>query len=227
MSTHGTLSIVATPIGNLEDITHRALTTLKEADLILAEDTRVTRKLLDRYNITQKPLSYHQHTGEKVTTKIIDKLASGKHIALVTDAGTPGVSDPGNRLIELVVHSLGEAVRIEPIPGPSALTTMLSVAGIPIDRFIFYGFIPHKKGRQKLFTEIAQNHLTSAMYESPHRIIKTLEALNEVLDEHRTIVVGRELTKKFETIYRGNINQVLEKVRITPKGEFVILIQGK
>ena len=226
MSTQATLSIVATPIGNLEDLTFRARSVLEAADILLAEDTRVTKKLLQRYALKKTCVPFHQHSHSSSYTKVIDALKSGKHVALVTDAGTPGISDPGNKLVAAVYEALGGTVRIEPIPGPSALTAALSIAGMPTDRFIFYGFIPHKKGRQKLFSEIAESDIPVVFYESPHRIIKTLTALSELIDKKRPVVVARELTKKFETVYRGTITEVAAKVKEKPKGEFVIVISG-
>lgn len=217
--------VVATPIGNLKDITIRALEVLKSVDYILAEDTRVISKLLKSYKIENRLISYHQHSSKKVYDKIIELLKQGKNCALVSDAGTPGISDPGGRLVKTVYQVLGNQVSIIAIPGPSALASALSVSGLSADRFIFYGFLPHKKGRQKLLKEIAQNKITSALFESPHRIIKTLESLALLLDNNRHVVVTRELTKKFETVYRGTVNQVMKAVKNDIiKGEFVIII---
>lgn len=227
MDTTGILSIVATPIGNLDDITQRALMVLRSSDLILAEDTRVTKRLLDRYEITTPCTSFHQHSSDKSYMKAIDALRAGKHVAVVSDAGTPGISDPGNMLVERVYAELGTTVRIEPIPGPSAVTAALSVAGMPTDRFTFFGFIPHKKGKNKMLQQIAESEYTAVFYESPHRIEKTLTALLELLEKERIVVVAREITKKFETIYRGTIREVLEQVQNKQKGEFVIIISGK
>lgn len=211
------LYIVATPIGNLGDITLRALEILKSVDLILCEDTRVTRKLLDFYEIKTPTQSYHQHSNNKKTDYILDLFRQGKNIALASDSGTPGISDPGNKLVEDV---LKEGVDVVPIPGPSASTTIASVAGISMDKFIFMGFPPHKKGRQTMFKEISESKYPVIIYESVHRIIKTLKELQEFNDFD--IVVGRELTKKFETIYRGKISEVIPQIE--PRGEFVIII---
>jgi len=217
------LYIVATPIGNLEDITLRALRILKEVDFVLCEDTRVTRILLDKYEIKTPTISYFQHSGLTKINQIIDLLKQGKNLALVSDAGTPGISDPGNKLIELVLQELSE-IKIEPIPGPAAVISALSISGLPTDKYIFYGFLPHKKGKETILKEIINNKFTSVFYESTHRILKTLSKLKELgLDKH--VVVCRELTKKFETVYRGNIKEVLAELeKGVTKGEFVVVI---
>lgn len=222
-----TLYIVATPIGNLEDITLRAIRILKEVDIILCEDTRVTKKLLNHYNITTTTISYHQHSSEKKVDQITSLIQEGKTIALVTDAGTPGLSDPGGVLVHELRGTFGKSLDIIPIPGVSALTALISVAGIPMDLFVFLGFFPHKKGRQTLYKEIADSKRTVIFYESPHRIIKTLEALAEYITEERTLVIGRELTKKFETVYVGPLKEVTERIKENIKGEFVVAIAGK
>lgn len=209
------LYIVATPIGNLKDITIRALHILAEVDLILCEDTRVTKKLLNHYNIRTRVESYHQHSKFKKVNYIIDLLKQGKNLALVSDSGTPGISDPGNKLIE----ELKDITEIIPIPGSSAVTTIASISGFPMDKFIFLGFPPHKKGRQKFFKEVADSKYPVIIYESPYRILKTLNELNEV--GKFDIAVGRELTKKFETISRGKIKDIIKQIK--PKGEFVIV----
>ncbi len=221
----GKLSIVATPIGNLGDITLRAIETLKNADLILCEDTRVTKNLLDHFEIKKLTLSYHHHSDERKVKEIQNELSAGKNLALVTDAGTPGISDPGNLLVSLLVKRLPE-LTIEAIPGPSAVTAALSISGFPTDRFIFLGFPPHKNKRQKYFKELAEQEVTTVFYESGHRILKCLKDLEAVLDPERQIVACRELTKKFETIYRGNIGQIIEKMK-DERGEFVIIINQK
>lgn len=227
------LYIVATPIGNLEDMTFRAVRILKEVDLILCEDTRVTKTLLERYEIQRPTLSYHQHSKLQKIDYIINLLKEGKDLALVSDAGTPGISDPGQRLIEKVLEELGEEVKIEPIPGPSAALSALSISGFDTDEFLFLGFPPHKKGRQTFFENVLTEaeKRTVVFYESTHRIIKALEQMKELL-EPRThnleprIVVCRELTKKFETIYRGNVGEVLEKLKGgTIKGEFAVIVK--
>lgn len=217
------LYIVGTPIGNLEDISLRALRILKEVDFVLCEDTRVTRVLLGKYEIKTPTISYFQHSGLTKVNQIIDLLKDGKNLALVSDAGTPGISDPGNKLIESVLQELPE-VKIEPIPGACAAIAALSISGLPTDKYIFYGFLPHKKGKETILKEIIGNKFTSVFYESTHRILKTLNKLHELgLNKH--VVVCRELTKKFETIYRGEIADVLSELEkgIT-KGEFVVVV---
>jgi len=224
----GTLFVVATPIGNLEDITLRALRVLKEADVIVCEDTRHTLKLLNHFEIKKQLVSYHQHSKVQKIDQLIELLRSGKKLALVSDAGTPALSDPGGILVEKVLEALGDEISIVPIPGASALDSIISVAGIPTDKFIFLGFLPHKKGRQTLFKQISESKQTVIFYESTHRIMKTIDALVEQLTDDRRVVVGRELTKKFETIYRGSIKEVkagLEAREI--KGEFVVIVECK
>lgn len=255
----GTLYIVATPIGNLGDITFRALEILKEVDLVVCEDTRQTIKLLNHYNI-QKPLvSYFQHSKLSKIEYIFEQLSLGKNIALVTDAGTPGISDPGNKLIEEILHLLpsdegragwgvenvlnttpsqsppqlrgrGDSIKIIPIPGPNAVVAALSVSGFPADKFVFMGFPPHKKGRNKFFDEVAAAKYTVVFYESTHRILKAFEQLKAVLGRERQIVLCRELTKQFESIYRGTaeeILKILESDKNNQKGEFVLVIHGR
>lgn len=221
------LSVVATPIGNLGDITLRALDTLKTADAIACEDTRVTAKLLARYDIQKPLLVYHAQSGRLAATRILSMLGEGKHIALVTDAGTPGISDPGTALVSEVRARLGDEVRIETIPGPSAVVAALSIAGVPTDRFTFLGFLPHKKGRQTLMKEIAEGEQTFVFYESTHRIEKALGELAAVLHEDRRVVVLRELTKMFESTVSGSASEVQEYFTTHPKevrGEFVVVI---
>ncbi len=223
-----TLYIVATPIGNLGDITTRALQALKDADVIACEDTRHTLKLLNFYKIKRTLTSYHQHSKIQKIEYIIGLLRDGKNVALVSDAGTPAISDPGGILVEKVFNELGNTVSIVPIPGASAVTTLLSVAGIPTDKFLFLGFLPHKKGRSKIFDTIMESDITVCFYESPHRILKTLTSLAEVLSDDRRVIVGRELTKKFETIYRGSIHEVLQQLtEEIIRGEFVVAIESK
>ena len=220
----GKLYIVATPIGNLKDITFHAVEILKMVDLILCEDTRVTRRLMEHYNIYKPTVSFHQHSSPAKIKEIIKQLTIGKNIALVTDAGTPGISDPGNLLVEkLVVDALPFA--INPIPGPSAVVAALSISGFPTDKFYFAGFPPHKNKRQKFFKELAARGETAVFYESPHRIKKCLNELQTVLEPTRKLVIGRELTKQFETIYRCTIEEIL-KMNVPEKGEFVIVAQG-
>lgn len=224
---NGTLSVVATPIGNLGDITLRALDTLKQADAIACEDTRVSAKLLARYEISKPLLVYHAQSGRIAATRILTMLGEGKHIALVTDAGTPGISDPGTALVAEVRAKLGDSVRIEAIPGPSAVTAALSIAGVPTDQFVFLGFIPHKKGRQTMMKEIAGSDRTIICYESTHRIEKALDELAGVLHEGRKVVVLRELTKMFESVITGSAAEVKEYFSSHQKevrGEFVVII---
>jgi len=219
------LYIVATPIGNLEDISLRALRILKEVDLILCEDTRRTQKLLNYYQIKKKTLSYHQHSKLKRTKEIIDLLKKGKNLALVSDSGTPGVSDPGGKLIEKIVQILGDSIKVVPIPGPCAITCAASISGFFMDKFLFLGFPPKKKKRKKFFEEILNSKYPVIFYESPYRILKTLNEL-KAKNPDLEVVVAREMTKKFETIYRGKIDKVIEKIKNDKtKGEFVIIIK--
>jgi 16S rRNA (cytidine1402-2'-O)-methyltransferase len=217
------LYIVATPIGNLKDISIRALHVLEEVDLILCEDTRVTKKLLEHYNIKTPVESYHQHSKLNKIDYILDLLKRGKKLALVSDSGTPGISDPGNKLIQSLVTDYQLPVTIIPIPGVSAITAAASISGFPMDKFVFLGFPPHKKGRQKFFKEVAEQKYPVIIYESPYRILKTLRELNNF--SGFDIVVGRELTKMFETIYRGKISEIIDKIE--PRGEFVIALWKK
>jgi len=222
------LYIVATPIGNLEDLTFRAARVLKDVSLVLCEDTRQTKKLLEHYQIDTPTLSYHQHSKINKINLIIDKLYQGKDIALVSDSGSPGISDPGNYLVSKVVSESGEKIKIIPIPGPSAVTALASVSGLPTDRFLFLGFLPHKKGRQTLIKEIINSSRTVLLYESTHRIDKLLDELINNGVAKRQLVVGRELTKKFETIYRGTAEEIKEKLgQGSSKGEFTIVIEKK
>ncbi|OGI26623.1 MAG: 16S rRNA (cytidine(1402)-2'-O)-methyltransferase [Candidatus Moranbacteria bacterium RIFOXYB1_FULL_43_19] len=232
----GKLYIVATPIGNLEDITLRALRTLKEADLILCEDTRVAKKLLDRYKIQKPLLSYHHHSKLSRVEKIVEHLENGKVLALVSDAGTPGISDPGNELSAFLLNSktkswerfprlsLGKEIEIVPIPGVSAVTAIASVAGINMSKFCFFGFPPHKKGRETFFRGVAEAKYPVVYFESPHRFLKNLELLEKFKPDAK-LVIGRELTKMFEEVKRGNISEVLEyyKNNNKVKGEFVVI----
>jgi 16S rRNA (cytidine1402-2'-O)-methyltransferase len=221
------LYIVATPIGNLEDISARALRVLSEADLILCEDTRNTQKLLERFEIKKPLLSYHQHSKVQKTDQIIDLLKQDKSIALVSDAGTPGISDPGNKLIEEALRSLPD-LKIVPVPGPSALAAAASVCDFSMDKFLFLGFPPVKKKRRKFFEEVLASEHPVIFYESTYRIIKSLEeiaALEMEIGSQKRVVLCRELTKKFETIYRGSAKEViglLEKDVI--KGEFAVVV---
>ena len=223
-----TLYIVATPIGNLEDVSLRVLRILKEVDMIVCEDTRVTKKLLERYDIKTPTLSYFQHSGAAKTEQIIELLESGKNLAYVSDAGTPGISDPGGKLVEAVVERFGNEVKIVSVPGPCALIAALSISGFPADEFLFLGFPPHKKGRQTFFRNLAEEAKKRIVvfYESPHRILKAFEEVKNFTPD-ANLVVCRELTKKFETTYRGNPEKVIESLK-TDKilGEFVIVVKG-
>jgi len=219
------LYIVSTPIGNLKDITLRALDALKGVDLILCEDTRVTSKLLQKYEIKKPLLSYHQHSKIGQVDKILNLLEEGKSLALVSDAGTPGISDPGNMLIKKVIEKFGDAVKIVPIPGVSALIALASISGVNTDKFLFMGFLPVKKGRTKILEEIKNSKYPVIFYESKYKILKTLKDLNDIVPENQ-IVVGRELTKMFESVYRGTLKEVLiEMEKVLPQGEYVLLIE--
>lgn len=210
----GTLLVVATPIGNLEDVTLRALRVLKEVDFVACEDTRVTKKLLSHFDI---------HTPAVTLPKIPTLLEQGKTVALVSDAGTPGVSDPGQ---EIVAKAREAGAKVEAIAGASALAAALSIAGIKAPTFTFYGFLPLKKGRQTLFKEIAANERASVFYESPHRILKTLEALRDGLAPDRRIGIYRELTKMFEEAIIGTPSEVLEAlIPEKQRGEFVVIVE--
>lgn len=219
-----TLFIVATPIGNLEDLSRRAERTLREADLIICEDTRVTGKLLHHFGIQKPMLSYHARSSTVRAGEIIAELRGGKHIALVSDAGTPGINDPGGKLVELVRRELGDTVTITPVPGPSTVTTALSVSGFPAEHFRYLGFPPHKKGRQTFFRELANIPETVVFLESPYRIMKALDLLVEY-QPNRNIAIMRELTKLHETIYRGTPIEVTQALKNdTIKGEFVAVL---
>jgi 16S rRNA (cytidine1402-2'-O)-methyltransferase len=222
----GILYVIATPIGNLQDITLRALETLKSVDFVACEDTRVTSKLLNHYSIQKTVISYHQHSELKKIDLIINKLKEGKNIALVTDAGTPGISDPGNIL---VAEAVKNNIEIHPIPGSSALIALVSVAGIDLQKFLFLGFPPHKKGKETFFKEVINSKYPVVYYESPHRFIKNLELL-KLLGCEKNIIIGRELTKIFEQIVRGNISEILSYFQGNSdkiKGEFVVIVDKK
>ena len=219
-----TLFIVATPIGNLADISPRAITILSNVAAVIAEDTRVTRTLLEHYNIKKELFVYHQHSDRKAIDRVIDMLKRGNDLALVTDAGTPGINDPGNFLIQEVLAAFPEA-KVMPVPGANAAVAALSISGFPTDTFTFMGFPPHKKGRQTFFKNIEATAHTVVLYESKHRIVKALEQLAPI---GRPLVVCRELTKQFETTYRGLAEEILPQM--TDKnllGEFVIVVGPK
>ena len=221
MSDKGHLFVVGTPIGNLEDITLRAISTLQNVDLILAEDTRNSKKLLSAHNIDTKMMSYHEYSNEKQTKRIISLLLDGKNLALISDAGTPTISDPGYGLIR---DCIKKEIKIIPIPGASAITTAMSVSGLPSDSFTFFGFLPQKKGRIKKIKELLNVDNTIILFESPFRLEKTLNQLKEYLG-NRSVVVGRELTKLYEEIIRGNLEDVIKYFsKSKVKGEIVIMI---
>lgn len=221
----GKLSIVATPIGNLGDITVRAKQVLTEATVVLCEDTRVTRPMLTHFGIATPTESYHQHSDGARIQAIAERLARGEQMALVTDAGTPGISDPGNFLVAELVAQLGDAVEIVAVPGPSAVVAALSISGLPADKFLFLGFPPHKKGRQTFLRSVAASEYTTVLYESNHRIEKCLKELGTLLEPDRVVCVVREITKKFESIYRGTMAEIAT-TKIPAKGEFVVIVAG-
>lgn len=220
---NGALYIVSTPIGNLEDITLRALRILKSVDIIAAEDTRKTKILLNHYGIEKELISYYQFNELKRIPEIINKLKSGKSVAVVSDAGTPGISDPAYRLVKKAVE---EEIKIIPIPGASALLSALVVSGLPTDSFVFEGFLPHKKGRKTKLEKLKSEERTIILYESPHRILKTLHEILETLGD-RKITVAREITKKFEELMYGRVSDVIRQLETrTVQGEFVIVLSG-
>ncbi|MCD6204504.1 MAG: 16S rRNA (cytidine(1402)-2'-O)-methyltransferase [Candidatus Marinimicrobia bacterium] len=219
----GTLYIVATPIGNLEDITFRAIEVLKSVDLIAAEDTRHASRLLDRYGIKTKKISYYDEIEQKRSEELIKKLNDGMNIALISDAGTPGVSDPGYRLIQKTVES---KIGIVPIPGASSILAALVASGYATDRFVFEGFLPRKKGRKTRLEELAGESRTIIIFESPVRLLKTLKDLQIYFGE-RQITVGREITKIYEEFVRGALPEIISHFEQNkPRGEIVIVIEG-
>jgi len=235
------LYITATPIGNLSDISLRAIETLKRVDFILCEDTRTTAKLLHRFKVNTPTISYHQHSKLKKVERIVDLLKQGRDVALVSDAGTPGIADPGGKLVEQVVRELGSQVEVVAVPGPCALTAAASVSGLPMDRFVFMGFPPAKKKRRKFFQEVLASKYPVILYESPHRILKTLTELGALAErggsdppqigEGQTlpglqVVLCRELTKLHETTYRGTPQDIAKKLKTDKiKGEFIIILK--
>lgn len=219
----GKLYLVPTPIGNLGDMTFRAVEVLKGVDLILAEDTRTSGFLLKHYEISTQAHSFHAHNEHKKTDEIIEKLKSGTSIAQISDAGTPGISDPGFLLVRA---ALAADVPVESLPGATAFVPAIVNSGFPCDRFVFEGFLPHKKGRQTRIELLKDEKKTSVFYESPHRLIKTLEQFKEILGE-RNVSVSRELTKKFEETVTGSLEEVLDYFKSkTIKGEFVLVLEG-
>ena len=219
----GTLFLVSTPIGNLEDITFRALRVLKESDIIAAEDTRRTGMLLQHYSIKNRMVSYHSHNQKSRLPVLLQKLSEGSNIALVSDAGTPGISDPA---FDLVRTAIASSIPVTSVPGASAVITALTISGLPTDRFVFEGFLPVKKGRRTRIDQLALERRTIVLYESPHRLIRTLQDLFEILG-NRSIAVCREMTKKFEEIVRGPLSEVIRVLSARKTlGEFVLIIEG-
>ena len=217
------LYVVGTPIGNLEDLTFRAKRILSSVSMIACEDTRVTKKLLNQYEITTQTTSIHHHTPDSELNRLLDRVEQGNDVAVVTDAGMPGVSDPGGKLIAAAV---ARNIPVESVPGPSALTTAVSLSGVPTDKFMFLGFLPHKKGRETLFKRIADTEEAVVLYESPHRLMKTLESLKGSIGE-RHVVICRELTKIHESVVRGTALEVVQYYTEHPdqvRGEVVIII---
>lgn len=226
MQTIGTLYIVATPIGNLEDITLRALRVLKEVSLVLCEDTRHTRVLFGRHGITTKTESYHAHSTDAKLRHIADLLREGKDLALVSDAGTPLVSDPGSPLLTYLRQEFGDELRVSPVPGASALTAALSVVPVPGGRFEFLGFLPHKKGRQTAIKGMRDAETSQVCYESSHRILKLMAEMEELYPEAR-VTLARELTKQFEELLEGTPAELKAMLEARPerqKGEFVVIV---
>lgn len=224
------LYIVATPIGNLGDVTPRALEVLKRVHRVVCEDTRVTRKLLSKYEIHTKTISYFSNSSDTKLEKILSFLEDGEDLAFVTDSGTPAISDPGSKLVSKVREKFSEKVPIISIPGPSALTSALSVSGLPASDFLFLGFLPRKKGRKTLFLEMAGSKRTVVFYESPHRIVKTLEELGGYLEKKREVVIARELTKIYEEVLKGSIDELIELLETDQKkqkGEFVVMVEER
>ena len=219
------LYIVPTPIGNLADITFRALDVLKSADIILAEDTRTSRVLLNHYNIERPLQSYHIFNEHQAVTRLIDRMKEGERFAIISDAGTPGISDPGFLLVR---ETLKAGLAVDCLPGPTAFIPALIKSGFPTDRFVFEGFLPHKKGRQTALKQLAQEPRTIVLYESPHRLKKLIEELREHLGADRMISVSRELTKKFEETVTGSVAEVQASfVDREVKGEIVVVIHGQ
>ena len=218
------LVIVPTPIGNLEDITLRSIRILKECDFILAEDTRVTKKILNHLEITKSLQSFHIHNEHKILNSIIQKISQSNLVVLVSDAGTPGISDPGFLLIRACIEN---DIEIECLPGPTALIPALVISGFPTDRFVFEGFLPHKKGRQTRIQETCKEERTTVLYESPHRIQKLLVQLKEFIQPNREVAIVREISKLYEEIWRGTIDDLISKSNEKElKGEIVVVISA-
>ena len=221
----GKLFVIPTPIGNLEDITFRAVRILKEVDAVLAEDTRTTSRLFQEYQIDNKLIPFHLNNEHKIVTRIVNELKTGLTYGIVSDAGTPGISDPGFLLVR---EALKENIDIECLPGATAFVPALVNSGFPTDKFVYEGFLPHKKGRQTRIELIAEEERTVVLYESPHRLLKALNQFNEIFSESRQIAVCREISKKFEETVRGTSSELITHFENNPiKGEFVIVISGK
>ncbi len=219
------LCLVPTPIGNLEDITLRALRILRECDCIYAEDTRVTKKLLGHYEISKPVFPFHAHNEHKALNSVLDKIKSNALTVLVSDAGTPGISDPGFLLARACVQA---NIELECLPGPTAFVPALVASGLPCDKFVFEGFLPHKKGRQTRLTKLSEEERTVVLYESPHRLIKCLAQIEEFFSPERQVCVVRELSKMFEEYKRGTASEVRKYYeQHPPKGEIVIIVEGK
>ena len=217
--------LIPTPIGNLEDMTLRAIRLLKEVDLILAEDTRTSQKLLNHYEIKTSMLSFHMHNEHKKVPQIVEEVLQGKTIALISDAGTPGISDPGYLLVH---EALKKEIEVQCLPGATALIPALVQSGLPADRFIFEGFLPPKKGRQSRLEQMAQEPRTLVFYESPHKLQKTLGQMLPYFGSTRRLAVVREISKKFESNFRGSLEAAIDFFEShPPKGEFVIVVEGK
>ncbi len=223
----GKLFVLATPIGNLKDITLRGLEVLKEADFILAEDTRVVSKLLSHYDIKKPVISFFEHSPKSKTEEIIKLLTEGRNLVLLSDAGTPNLSDPGYSLINAVLKKFGSNIQIIPIPGPSSLTALISISHFPLNEFVFMGFPPSKKGREKFFGQVTNESRPVILFESTYRILKTLQALTKG-NPSREMILAKELTKVFEKTWRGSvleINQIISKLsKDEIKGEFVLAL---
>lgn len=220
----GKLYIVPTPIGNLGDITYRAIEVLKEVDAILCEDTRQTKKLIDHYEVEKKLIPFHQHNEHKNLQVVIKKLQDGESFALCSDAGMPGISDPGYLLIR---EAIANEITVITLPGAVAAIVALVNSGLPCDTFVYEGFLPHKKGKQTKILSLLEEKRTTIFYESPHRIVKTLTLIKELLGDDRKVCIGRELTKKFEEHVRGTVAEVLAHFETNePRGEFVLLVAG-
>ena len=220
-----TLYVVPTPIGNLADITHRSIHVLSQVELILCEDTRVSQKLLKHYNIDTPTKSYHMHNEHRTVDRLVEQLQQGMSMALISDAGTPAISDPGFLLVRACLQA---GVNVNSLPGPTAFVPALVQSGFPTDRFVFEGFLPHKKGRKSRLSQLAEETKTIVLYESPHRILKTLAQCAQVMGPDRQASISRELTKAFEETVRGTLEELEAHFTThTPKGEFVLVIQGK